>query len=68
MIAVYRIIVQGWTKEEAIQEFAEGGFGFHREIIMLPYWLNILDVEGIRRKAGIKAPPHKIGPPRNINY
>ena len=30
MIAIYRIAVQDWTKEEAIREMVEGGYGFHR--------------------------------------
>jgi len=29
MCAFYRIIVEGWTREEAIREMTEGGFGFH---------------------------------------
>jgi len=28
-VAVYRIVVQGWSKEEAILEMQKGGFGFH---------------------------------------
>ena len=48
MIAMYRIIFQGWSKEKAIDELVNGGYGFH------PIWKNILeyvqnvDVEKIR--------------------
>ena len=37
MCAMYRIIYQGWTKEEAIDEMVNGGFGFH------PKWTNIIN-------------------------
>ncbi len=54
MCAVYRIAVQGWTKEEALREMTEGGFGFHEVWTNLKSWLAELDVESIRKDAGIK--------------
>ncbi len=54
MTAAYRIAVQGWSKEDAIREMTEGGFGFH------PVWQNLvrdvrnLDVPRIKELAGIK--------------
>lgn len=54
--AMYRITVCGWTKEEAIRELKDGGFGFN------PAWKNIVryiekaDVEKIRKKAGMVEP------------
>jgi protein tyrosine/serine phosphatase len=36
MSAMYRIIVQGWSKEEAIREMVAGGYGFHS------FWSNIV--------------------------
>jgi len=54
MTAAYRIAVQGWSKEDAIREMTEGGFGFH------PIWQNLvrdvrnLDVPRIKELAGIK--------------
>jgi len=29
MCAVYRVVHEGWTKEQAITEWTKGGFGFH---------------------------------------
>jgi protein tyrosine/serine phosphatase len=52
--AMYRIVVCGWSKENAIREMKEGGFGFN------PAWQNIVryiehaDIEELRRKVGIK--------------
>jgi len=54
MCAIYRITVQDWSKEDAIAEMTQGGFGFH------PIWQNLidyirkLDVERIKREAGIE--------------
>ncbi len=48
MSALYRIVVQGWTKEDALKEMVDGGYGFH------PVWTNIItyvknvDVERIK--------------------
>ncbi len=54
MCALYRIAVQGWRKEEAIKEMTQGGFGFHGIWYNLTRWINSLDVEGIKKRAGIK--------------
>lgn len=37
VIAMYRIVEQGWSREEAIEEMVAGGYGFH------PIWSNIID-------------------------
>jgi len=36
MVAMYRMVVQGWRREQAIDELVNGGYGFH------PLWKNIL--------------------------
>ena len=59
MVAVYRIVVQGWTKEEAIREMTEGGFGFNDYWSNLPRWVQELDVNSIKEKAGIISLTHK---------
>lgn len=35
MIAMSRILLEGWTTKEALQEMKHGGYGFH------PIWINI---------------------------
>jgi len=52
MCAVYRIAVQGWTKEEALKEMTEGGFGFHGILDNLIQWIDKLDIDKIK-KAGM---------------
>ncbi len=55
MCALYRIAVQGWTKEEAIREMTAGGYGFHEVFDNLPEWIEELDIESIEREAGLGA-------------
>jgi protein tyrosine phosphatase (PTP) superfamily phosphohydrolase (DUF442 family) len=54
MCALYRVVVQGWTKEEATREMTQGGFGFHEVWRNLPSWIADLDVESIKRDAELK--------------
>jgi len=53
MCAVYRVAVCGWTKEEAIREMREGGFGFHRIHLHMVDYLKELDMEEMKRRAGL---------------
>ena len=54
MSAVYRIVVQGWSKEDAIKEMVDGGFNFHGVWQNLKDWIDQLDVDEVKRKAGIQ--------------
>ena len=53
MCAMYRIVVCGWTKEQALAEMKHGGFGFN------PTWQNLVeyveksDIPSIRRRVGL---------------
>jgi len=52
MIAMFRVVEQGWTKEDVIQEMLNGGYGFHQ----LWIWFGVVgcvkhaDVEKIRKQ------------------
>jgi protein tyrosine/serine phosphatase len=56
MVAVYRIVVEGWTKAQATDEMINGGYGFH------PLWQNLLryiealDVDAIRARVAAQGP------------
>lgn len=54
MCAAYRVVVQGWTKDEAIREMTDGGYGLHQVWTNLKPWLQAMDVDAVRAKAGIK--------------
>ncbi|MBN2162614.1 MAG: tyrosine-protein phosphatase [Pontiellaceae bacterium] len=53
MCAIYRVAIQGWTKEEAIREMTEGGYGFHKIWSNLPKWIDELDIDALRKEVGI---------------
>jgi len=55
MSAIYRVAIQGWTKDEALKELREGGFGFHGIFENLLEWFNGLDIDEMKRRAGISA-------------
>ena len=55
--AVYRVAVEGWTKDEALRELTEGGFGFHRFWKNLPEWFETLDIDAMKRRAGASGAP-----------
>jgi protein tyrosine/serine phosphatase len=62
MCAVYRVAVQGWSKEEALKEMTEGGYNFHGVWHNLVSWFNKLDIEKIRKAAGITNADHATRP------
>jgi protein tyrosine/serine phosphatase len=53
--AFYRIVFQGWSKQDALKEMTKGGYGFHS------IWKNLLelirksDIEKLKKAAGIKS-------------
>lgn len=50
IMAMYRIVEQGWTKEAALDEMRNGGFGFHSIWIHIPKYIANADVERIRAR------------------
>ena len=57
MCAIYRVAVQGWSKDEAIEEMTKGGFGFYSGWQNLVNYIRKLDIDEIKRRTGLKAPP-----------
>ncbi len=53
MCALYRIALQGWSQEEALREMTEGGFGFHGIWDNLASYVENLNIEKVKKKAGI---------------
>ncbi|GAB2894005.1 dual specificity protein phosphatase family protein [Uliginosibacterium flavum] len=50
VIAGYRLVFQGWSKAEAIDELRRGGFGYHeRTYPNVKKTIEALDVEAIKR-------------------
>lgn len=61
LVAAYRMVVQGWTKEEALTEMRQGGYGFS------PVWQHLLsyvakmDVVKLRHEAGLAGGEQQFG-------
>jgi protein tyrosine/serine phosphatase len=53
MCAIYRIAIEGWSKKDAIQEMTKGDFGFHSVWTNLIRYIQKLDIDSIKKKAGI---------------
>lgn len=49
MSAMYRIVVQGWSKDEAIKEMVDGGYGFHSVWSNIIEYVKYVDVEKIKQ-------------------
>lgn len=49
VIAMYRIIFQNWTKEQALLELQNGGYGFHTIYANIPDYINNVNVEKIKK-------------------
>ena len=54
MCAVYRVAICNWTKAEAIQEMTQGGFGHHVIWTNLVKFIQDLDIDAIKKEAGIE--------------
>ena len=57
MVAMYRMVEQGWSREDAIREMVEGGFGYHRLWHSILRYLEAVDVERIRGELDRRHPP-----------
>jgi len=50
VVAMYRIIFQGWTKEDALNELLHGGYGFHTNYKNIPEYIKNVNVESIKNE------------------
>jgi protein tyrosine/serine phosphatase len=49
--AMYRMVFQNWPREQAIDEFVNGGFGYHASFYPnIERYLKRVDIEAIRRQ------------------
>lgn len=57
MCAIYRIVVEGWNKSEAIEEMTKGGFGFHSIWKNLVDYIQNLNIDEIKNTASLSNYP-----------
>lgn len=49
VIALYRMVCQGWSKQQAWAELQQGGYGYHAVFSNIPAYLSQVDVDKLRR-------------------
>jgi protein tyrosine/serine phosphatase len=54
MVALYRVAVQGWSKEKALKEMTAGGYGFHGIWKNLLSWFNAIDIDAVKARADLQ--------------
>jgi tyrosine-protein phosphatase SIW14 len=52
MIAMYRIVLQGWRNDDAYEEMVNGGYGFHTIYKDIQTYVRAVDAKALRQKAG----------------
>lgn len=50
VIALYRMVCQGWNREQALDELQHGGYGYHAMFDNIPAYLRQVDVGKLRRQ------------------
>ena len=55
VVAMYRIVVQGWSREAAIDELVHGGYHYHAVFDNIITYLKQVDIKAIRKRLKSKA-------------
>ena len=50
LTAMYRIVVQGWSREEAIDEMKNGDYGFHSIYFNIPHYVKNVNIDWIKQQ------------------
>ncbi len=48
--AMYRIVFQGWSREDAIEELTKGGYGYHSMYKNISEYIRRVDVEKVKKE------------------
>ena len=57
LVALYRVVVQGWTKEEAVREMNDGGYHHSSLFVNLDHYVERANVGALRKALGIAVAP-----------
>jgi protein tyrosine/serine phosphatase len=52
--AMYRIVFQNWSREDAIDELMNGGYGYHPIYKNIPEYIRQVDIEAVKRQVMAK--------------
>jgi len=50
VIAMYRVVCEGWSKQQALDELQRGGYGYHTFFSNIPAFIREVDVAAVRRQ------------------
>jgi protein tyrosine/serine phosphatase len=50
IIALWRVLYQGWSRDAALTELEQGGFGFHHVWVNIPSYLMSVDLTDLRTR------------------
>lgn len=53
VIAAYRVVIQNWSKSDALNELVNGGYGYHSIYSNIIKTIEALDVDAARRTLGV---------------
>jgi protein tyrosine/serine phosphatase len=53
VMAMYRVVVQGWSKAQALDEMEHGGYAFNQMLFNIPYFINHADIAVYRTALAI---------------
>ena len=56
VVALYRIVFQGWSREAALDELVNGGYGYHSLYRNIPDFIQNADIDAIRRRVAASEP------------
>jgi len=62
LMALYRVVVQGWSKDDAIREMNEGGYHHSSLFSNLDRYVRAANVEALRKQLGITVRTSPAGP------
>jgi tyrosine-protein phosphatase SIW14 len=54
IVAMYRIVEQGWSKAAALDELVNGGYGYHAIYGNIPEYINSVDIDFIRPQTRLR--------------
>ncbi|MGD8570916.1 MAG: tyrosine-protein phosphatase [Gammaproteobacteria bacterium] len=61
VVAFYRIVFEGWSKAEAIDEMVNGGYGFHSRYHNIITLIQNADIAAIKRRLEANSGNDKVG-------
>lgn len=54
VVAMYRMVFQNWPREKAVDEFVNGGYGYHKSVYPnIEQYLETVDVRRFQRRFGV---------------